>query len=337
MSTNKNAVIRYRVLDACFRNPGKKYYKEDLLEACNARLGYHNGEQSRISMRQLNYDIAFMESESGYKIPLQRIREGKRVYYRYSDLNFSIDNQPLNETEILELQESLRLLSRFKGLPQLEGLEDIIMRLRRDNTHGLVRPVVSFDENPYLRGLSHIGDLFAAILYQKVLRIQYRHFKSPESYAVIFHPYHLKQFNNRWFVLGYNEAEQHSSWNLALDRIEAIAETQDLYRKDDTDWQEFFEDIIGVTKLQDRTPEKIICWFSEDSAPYIITKPLHGSQKKITNTRDSGIMIQLTLIPNFEFYQRILSFGKNVEVLAPDGVVEEIKSILSGALAQYGG
>lgn len=336
MSTNKNAIIRYRVLDACFRNPGKKYYKEDLLAACNARLEDHNGLQSRISMRQLNYDIAFMESESGYAVPLERMRDGRRIYYRYSDLNFSIDNQPLNETEIRQLQEAMGLLSRFRGLPQLEALSDIIMRLHRGNSPDLFEPLVSFDENPYLRGLSHIGELFTAILYKKVLQIQYQDFKSPEPYEVIFHPYHLKQHNNRWFVLGYNENRDHPTWNLALDRIGAIREIQQAYRKDDTDWREFYEDIIGVTKLQDVAPVNIICWFSEDSAPYVATKPLHGSQKKVPNVRDNGLTIQLTLIPNPEFYQRILSFGKNVEVLAPASVVEEMKSLLSGALERYG-
>ena len=34
MATNKNALIRYKILDTCFRNPGKKYFIEDLIEKC---------------------------------------------------------------------------------------------------------------------------------------------------------------------------------------------------------------------------------------------------------------------------------------------------------------
>ncbi|WP_238567136.1 hypothetical protein [Jejuia pallidilutea] len=38
MSTNKHAIIRYQTLDKCFRNTGKRYYIEDLLEACNTAI-----------------------------------------------------------------------------------------------------------------------------------------------------------------------------------------------------------------------------------------------------------------------------------------------------------
>lgn len=335
MSTNKNASIRYQELDKCFRNSGKKYYVEDLLEACNARLEEYNGEQSKIERRQLYNDIKYMESEAGWSIPLEKIRDGKRVYYRYSDLNFSINNLPLKESDLRDLQAGMQVLAKIQGLPQLESLQEILDRLQGENSPNNMQPLISFDENPYLRGLSHLGDLFAAILYQKVLRVQYQDFKSPEPYELVFHPYHLKQYNNRWFVIGYHEANDFPTWNLALDRIHSLEDTQLPYRKHQIDWQDFFEDIIGVTKPLDREPIAITCWFDEETAPYIETKPLHGSQKKIPHTRGQGLMIRLHLIPNYEFYQRILSFGKNVEVLEPQEVVAEMQQILEGALGRY--
>jgi len=32
MATNKNAIIRYQALDKCFRNPGRKYFMDDLMD-----------------------------------------------------------------------------------------------------------------------------------------------------------------------------------------------------------------------------------------------------------------------------------------------------------------
>ena len=33
MGITKNATIRYQTLDRCFKNPGKRYYIEDLLDS----------------------------------------------------------------------------------------------------------------------------------------------------------------------------------------------------------------------------------------------------------------------------------------------------------------
>ncbi len=174
MATNKNALIRYQTLDRCFRNPGRRYFWEDLLEECNRSLYEFNGEQSGIRRRQLFEDIKYMESEAGWSVPLEKHREGRKVYYRYSDLTFSINNQPLNETEINQLQSGMVILSRFQGLPQLDWLQELIPRLQKGNSVESLAPVVSLDQNQYLKGVEHIGSLFNAIVYKKALEIEYQ-------------------------------------------------------------------------------------------------------------------------------------------------------------------
>lgn len=114
MATNKHAVIRYQTLDKCFRNPGRKYFIEDLVEACSNSIYEFTGIDNGIKRRQILEDIKFMESMQGWNIPLERVREGHRVYFRYEEKNFSINNQPLNETEENQLKEALLTLSRFK-------------------------------------------------------------------------------------------------------------------------------------------------------------------------------------------------------------------------------
>lgn len=335
MAVNKNAELRYRVLDSCFRNSGKRYFIEDLIQACDEALLEVNPGHRGLSRRQLFSDIRYMESEAGYAIPLEKKKDGKKTYYQYSDRKFSITNQPFKEDELKQLQSAMLLLSKFKGIPQLRELEDIIIRLQSGSGPVQVNPVVSFDENPYLVGLSHFGPLFNAIQYKKVLKIRYKAFSYEEAQEFVMHPYHLKQFNNRWFLFGYNDVKDISNMTLALDRMEDIRETRLPYRECDLDWEEYFEEIIGVTRLADKTPIDILIWFDDETYPYIRTKPLHGSQTVVANTRETGTLIKLQLIPNFEFYQRILAFGKNVEILSPPEVVEHIGGILKAAAEIY--
>ena len=100
MSVNKNALIRYKVLDSCFRNHAKKYFIEDLIDECSNVLAELNPSTNGISRRQIFQDIQFMESTEGWSIELEKSRAGKRIYYRYVDPKFSINNMPLNELEI---------------------------------------------------------------------------------------------------------------------------------------------------------------------------------------------------------------------------------------------
>ncbi|TXI67625.1 MAG: WYL domain-containing protein, partial [Flavobacterium sp.] len=99
MATNKHAQIRYNTLDKCFRNPGKRFAIEDLVAACNEAIYEFTGKEEEIKKRQLYDDIRFMESEQGWSIELEKTKDGRKVFYRYEDPNFSISNKPLNETE----------------------------------------------------------------------------------------------------------------------------------------------------------------------------------------------------------------------------------------------
>ena len=87
------------------------------------------------------------------------------------------------------------------------------------------------------------------------------------------------------------------------------------------DFEEYFEDVIGVTKSANDIPVKISLRFSAHRLPYVLSKPMHESQR---NSRADEGIIELELVPNKEFYQRLLSFGSDVEVLEPQFVREEM-------------
>ena len=151
MATNKHALIRYLALDKCFRNPGRRYSIDDLIDECSKELQEFSGDESGVKKRQVLKDIDFMTSANSYEIPLEKYKDGRRVYYRYTDRNFSIKNQPLNETEAIQLKETLITLSRFKGLPQFEWVSEIITRLESEFS-------IESDDQVYISGAYHCGD-----------------------------------------------------------------------------------------------------------------------------------------------------------------------------------
>ncbi len=332
MSTNKHAIIRYQTLDKCFRNVGRNYAIEDLVEECNKSIYEYTGKEEGIKKRQLYDDIRFMESEQGWNIELKKVKEGRTVFYKYENSNFSISNQPLNETEANQLREALLTLDRFKGLPQYNWINEINARL--DSSFNLKQKeekIISFEQNEYLRGLEFISELYNAILYKKVLNIDYKSFNSGEVHSITISPYYLKQYNMRWFLFGksYN---YETITNLALDRIEKIASSNEVYKKSNIDFSDYFEDIIGVTIPNDNVLD-VVLKVDKTLIPYVTTKPLHGSQK--IKESENNFEVHLKLIPNYELETLILSFGEKMQVLEPITLVEKVKEKINKMKNNY--
>lgn len=335
MATNKHAIIRYQTLDKCFSNNGKRYYIEDLLEVCNEAIFNFDTTSNGIKKRQLYDDIKFMESEQGWSIPLEKVKDGRRAFYRYEEASFSINKQPLNDAEAEQLKSAMLVLSRFKGLPQFEWVNELIPKL--DKTFGLYnknQEVISFDNNQFLKGTEFITPLFKAIQNKQTLIIEYKSFKSEVSQNIIFHSYHLKQYNNRWFLFGKHDDFSNLT-NLALDRIEAVEQSAEPFDESELiDFDEYFDDFVGVTKPLNTDLVKVKLKASAELAPYIITKPLHGSQRKI-ETSENYYTFSINVIPNYELKKLLLSFGSEITIIEPLSLKNEIIDIINKSIDNY--
>lgn len=335
MSTNKHAIIRYQTLDACFRNTGKRYYIEDLLEACNDAIYEFDPKLEGIKKRQLYDDIRFMESSQGFSIPLIKHKEGRRAFYQYEDPTFSINNHPLSTLEAEQLKSAMLVLSRFKGLPQFHWVNELLPKL--DQTFKLSnakQEIISFDNNPYLKGLEYITPLFTAINNKQAVCVSYQSFKHLAPETSTFHPYYLKQYNSRWFVFG--KVQPYTTLtNFALDRIQGIEEDKTPYDGSAmVNFEDYFDDVIGVTKPLEATLIKIELHAKPALAPYIKTKPFHGSQKKVQED-ETGYTFSIEVVPNYELEKLILSFGEDLQVLKPTFIKEKIKFRIENALKNY--
>lgn len=335
MATNKQATLRYHALDRCFSNFGRKFFIEDLINACNEAIYELAGIEDGVKRRQVFDDITFMESEQGWSIPLERIKEGKKVYYRYSDKAFSIKNQALNRSEAEQLRDTLAILSRFKGLPHFEWVEEI--QIRFENTFKLksnLQAVVSFENNPYLKGIAYFTELFNAIQNKQALNLSYQGYRQENISEIIISPWHLKQYNNRWFLFAFNHLLKKMS-NFAIDRIVSIKVSSDQFEfNDKVDFEEYFEDVIGVSIRDDAPVERIVIMIAPDVWPYIESKPLHGSQKT-RKKNDKEIIIELNVQINHELIALLFSYMDAIEVIEPGNLRERFKCITESLYNKY--
>lgn len=335
MSQNKNALIRYKTIDKCLQNRYRQWTLDDLIEACSDALYEYEGKINSISKRTIQLDIQTMRSEKlGYNAPIEVY---DKKFYCYADEDYSITDIPLTETDINVLSETVSMLKQFKDFSLFTDVSDIVQRLEdkiyAEKSH--TQPVIHLDKNENLKGLHFLDELYQAIIKKVVLRISYKSFKSRDENQFLFHPFILKEYNNRWFLVGKKKANSPVA-NLALDRIVAVDyDFKTSYIEERFDADRFYKNVVGVTVNNGLQARKVELKVNAIHAPYIITKPLHGSQQVLKTNEDGSIVIHLLLVENYEFERLILGFGDGVEVVKPDSLRKKMKLIAEKMVVNY--
>lgn len=336
MPVNQNALVRYLVLDKCFRNTGRMYFIDDLINECNKVLKELNEKSRGVSRRQIFLDIDFMRSEAGFSAPIESFYYDRRKYYRYSDTNYSILGS-LIPTYVIDLSKSLiDILKKFDGLAShfiILQQYDQLLKFYRPTVNEEISSFIEFDFNQDYLGLEHFSQLFMSIEYKKVLNIKYQPFDKETPYEFIFHPHYLKEYNHRWYLIGYNETRNEQPFVLALDRIKAIEELKNKdYIPSDIDYKEYYYDVIGITKIKGLEPERIVLKIHPDFKNYILTNPLHPSQINRKRQNDDWLNIELNCIINDELLNTISRYGHFIKVIEPLHLREQLKKRYEQAL-----
>jgi predicted DNA-binding transcriptional regulator YafY len=196
-------------------------------------------------------------------------------------------------------------------------------------------PVIDFEKNDNLKGLEWIEVIRKAIVAKKTICITYQSFKAREASTFCFSGYLLKEYRNRWFVLGMQHKRNAHIMNLALDRIQTVEEHEEPYRENRTlDLATYYNDCIGVTKSPGQRDCEVIFWIDAANAPYVVTKPLHHTQKLLSEDA-TGKIFSIRVILNFELERELLGFGAKMRVLGPRILVKQIKQQLTKTLENY--
>lgn len=317
MPKNKLALIRFKTIDQCLRNRFRKWTLEDLVQAVSDALYEYEGIDSGVSTRTVQLDIQNMRSDKlGYNAPIVVV---DRKYYTYEDKNYSITNANISAQDLEKLNDAVKVLNQFKGFSYFEDLTAMVgkLELKINQQKNATTTYIEFEKNELLRGLEWIDPLLKAIKNQTTLNIFYQSFKASKEQTHIIYPYLLKEYRNRWFLLGcYNKRKVVAI--LALDRIKNIEvnNTLPFIEPKEFEVSTFFDNVIGVSKTLHQKTQKIVFKAIPRMCPYIITKPLHPSQK-ILKEDNTGIIFSLDVIVNMELERELLGFGETIKVLSP--------------------
>lgn len=335
MPTNKNAETRYKILDCLLARHFSHYTTEDLRRMVNEEL--EELDQPTVSIRTIQGDLKYLQGEP-FMADIEQYaiddvsqanpnKTVKKTCYRYRDRAFSIFQQKMREEEKHLLREALSLLGQFDGLPNLDRLE----ALRASLGMRQERQIISFTKNP-LENKRLLGEVFIAIAQRQAVRLHYHVFDAPdEKRTVELHPYLLKEYNRRWYLIAAADGTG-KLLNFALDRIDRVEPLPGReYRPYDGDLAERFEDIIGVSLYDDRPLQTIVFWVGDRSKEYVVTKPLHESQRNLRGEQEVALRLQypqlaggrffsIECIENYELIRELTAFGADLLVLSPDDI-----------------
>lgn len=335
MSINKLALIRYKTIDECLQNKFRKWTLEDLIEKVSDMVYEYEGIETGVSKRTIQADIQLMRSDKlGYNAPIV-VKD--RKYYMYEDPNYSITNMPINQMDMEKLREVVSVLKQFNGFNYFEEMTEMITKMENNLNKSTrqSRNCIQFESNRQLKGIEHINPLYHAILNKKSLLVEYKSFKASKSQQTIYYPYLLKEYRNRWFLIAKPKRGT-TLITLALDRIVEFTEAKEesFVEYQGPDFDTYYDDLIGVTKSEKDKTWNVVLQIDRQNAPYILTKPIHHSQKLLKQDTD-WIVIVIQVVLNFELEREILGFGESMKVLSPRILVNKIKRRLEKASQVY--
>lgn len=267
---------------------------------------FENGFE--MSTRTLQRDIEQIRCEFGIEITYERERNG---YFIDTENSFNIDGF----LRFLEIANTAELL--------MESLKE------SKDTQSLIQ----FESTGQFRGIENLKPLLFAIKNQRIVRFHHQSFLTGEVKRFSINPYLLKEYQNRWYLIGKIKSQDFFI-SFGIDRIIELKVMDTVFEKDmEANPAALFENIIGLSESKSE-PQEIVLSFTPLQGKYIKSLPLHKSQQIIVDN-DAELRIKLVLVPNFEFRQQILMLGEAVKVLKPTGLVNEIKQSLKNALARY--
>lgn len=190
---------------------------------------------------------------------------------------------------------------------------------------------IEFENKASTSSVSNFKTLLEAIhqsLSVSFIHNSFYHLKK-EEYKL--KPYFLKQYQNRWYVIGETEKGYRT---FGVDRIENISTGAKKFKPKTEEAKDKFRNVIGLNYV-DHKIEKIHLSFNISQKPYINSLPLHNSQKEINIETENTFDIELRIHPNFEFRQQVLKYGSLVKVVEPKWLAEEIKEELRKGFESY--
>lgn len=235
--------------------------------------------------------------------------EGRGEYRYYISTSYGIDNNPF-----------------YSWLIETFSLGSLMMNSISLHERILLEYVPSKDFLP---------TIISAMKESKTLRLKYKAFWQNKEKIILLEPYCIKQFKQRWYLLGRN-VQANRLLIYALDRISEIEKEESMKFKIPSYFsaKEYFATAYGII-TGDKTPEEtVVLRVTKWHAHYLRSLALHHTQSEIESS-DGYCTFEYHLCPTFDFQQEILSMGSFVEVLSPQWLREQIGNTVKLMYEKY--
>ena len=209
---------------------------------------------------------------------------------------------------------------------------------------------VMLDTPPY--NTEYLDDILAAIDKHYLLKFKYVSGFGAESDMVLA-PAFVRYYKQRWYVVGVKVGDCKFSQTdnkvderklircLPFDRIsflKMICEKHPLpvKMKKFLTPENYYEDCFGIYRIEDVPVEHIRIRAFYPEYNYIEEVPLHESQQKVKESKDGMYReYTLTVRPSRDFLQELLWHGRNIIVLKPESLKQEVIGILKDMAQSY--
>ena len=188
-----------------------------------------------------------------------------------------------------------------------------------NESHHLKRRIL-FEEIP--SGQRFLTTIIEAMRDGLIVMLTYQSFSRKEPSTFEVHPYCVKVFKQRWYLVAY------SPWYdamriYALDRVFDVETTETHFKlPKNFDAKEYFADAFGIIVDENYKVERVEVKVMGRQREYLRTLPLHSSQRE-TETTDDYSVFTFRLRPTFDFQQELRRYGSAVEVLSPQWLRED--------------
>jgi len=334
MPVNKEAFLRYRIIDKLLRDKHHPYPNMDyIIDELEEQLG------KSFSVSTIQKDIKSMKEDQllGYNAPI-KFHRGHKGYY-YTDDNFNITEVPLSDEDIDAIEFAAMTLQQFKDAKIFGNFGSTVDKIFNAVSVNSIlddeeaEQLIHFEQVPFYKGSEWIAPILEYIKKRQTILLEYKRFEADTSKQHELHPILLKEYRNRWYLIAMLEKNDRIII-LALDRVLQIQESKTTYRfHPHFSSQNYFKHAYGITTF-DEDPSEVIIECNTVQANYIKTQALHHTQKIIKET-DEIVQFSYKVGITTELIMDLLSFGDGVKIIQPESLKKEIVQRLKKALAQY--
>jgi predicted DNA-binding transcriptional regulator YafY len=330
MPPHSEAVLRYRIIDRCLTNPYKRYPSmEDIIAELRKEL---NADYSPNTIQK---DINAMKKDEtlGYFAP---IHYSKRLNgYYYTDENYTIRTNSLNDKEIETIELAAGIIQHFKGYRLGETFSEAINKLfsaldiEKSKADENLKNAIQAEESTYMSGLENFDIFVRCIRQRRPVSFIHYSYQKKDFKAIVIHPYLLKESQKRWYLVGFSEV--HNQLRIfGLDRVyDPIPLNKDFRQKDEQELHQLFHDRYGINTIEGHhsgPAEEIEIMVSDQMSNYVKSMPIHSSQRTGIQFSHGHMTILLRLIPTRELISLILSYGHHMVVLRPAWLNKEVQA-----------